>query len=78
MLVGKIANFKTGRARWRATVHYRTDGGLLDVEHWLEELGDIHDLVERGPHWDSIARIEIERVNHCDSSTLTVEQALRL
>ena len=76
--MGKIRNFKTGEARWRATVHYRTDSGLVDVEHWLEEIGDIDELIERGPHWDTVARIEIERVNHCDSPTLTVEQAMRL
>ncbi len=68
----------TETARWRATVYYRSDNGLVDVEHWLEEVGDIEALVEAGPHWDTVDRIEIERVNHCDSPTLTVEQALTL
>jgi hypothetical protein len=64
--------------RWHATVHYRTQNGRLDVHHDLKEIVDLHDLVERGPHWDTIDKIEIVRVNHCDGPTLTVEQSLKL
>lgn len=62
-------------ARWRATVYYRTDSGTVDVQHSLGELADLHDFVEAGPHWDTIERIEIVRVNHCEAVDLTVEQA---
>ena len=62
-------------ARWRAVVWYRTETGLVDVEHWLDEVGDLHDLVEAGPHWDTIEKIEIYRVNHIDSLELTIEEA---
>ena len=65
-----------GTARWRATVYYRTDNGTIDVQHSLGELYDLHDFVEAGPHWDTIERIEIVRVNHIDAANLTVEQAL--
>ena len=64
--------------RWRAVVHYRTENGVLDVEHDLEELGELHDLVELGPHGDTIARIEVLRVNQCTATDLTVEQAAEL
>lgn len=53
----------TGRARWRAVVTYRSAVGPVDVEHWLDELADLHDLVEAGPHWDCIEGIAVERVN---------------
>lgn len=66
------------RIRWQATVHYRTDSGLVDVEHRMSELHEIHDLVERGPHWDTIEKIEILRINHNNSAALTIEQAGRL
>ena len=62
------------RARWRATVIYRTDAGPVDVPMLLEELADLHDRIEKGPHWDTIVKIEIHRVNHIVSPTLTVEQ----
>ena len=61
--------------RWRAVVIYRTDAGPLDVEHFLEELHELHDRVEGGPHWDTIQRIEVQRINHCEDVHLTVERA---
>lgn len=60
--------------RWRATVYYRTARGTVDVSHDLSELADLHNLVERGPHWDTIERVEITR---SVSSRLTVEEAAR-
>ena len=64
--------------RWKATIYYRTDNGTVDVQHELEELHEIDDFVERGPHWDTIERVEIERINHCTSERLTVEQSENL
>lgn len=68
----------TRRPRWRATVIYRCDSGPVDVVHDLHELGEIDDLVERGPHWDTIERIEILRINHVEDAAMTVEQARTL
>lgn len=64
--------------RWKATVTYRTENGPNDVIHDLIELGDIDDLVERGPHWDTIISVRIVRVHHNTSRTLTVEEAAKL
>ncbi len=63
--------------RWKAVVYYRYDAGLVDVDHDLDELGDIHDLVEAGPHWDTIDRIEIRRAELLEGP-LTVEAAEQL
>jgi nitroreductase len=57
--------------RWRATIWYRTDSGLIDVEHTLEELEEIQALVERGPDWYALERIEIV---HIHSEGETIEQ----
>lgn len=65
-------------ARWRATVYYRSELGTIDVQHSLGELEDLHDFVEVGPHWDTIERIEIVRVNHNTAADLTVEQAAKI
>ena len=64
-------------ANWKAVVYYRTEGGLVDVPHDIGELGDIEILVERGPHWDAIDRIEITRTSR-SYETLTIEQAQEL
>jgi hypothetical protein len=29
-------------ARWHAVASYRTDAGKMDVEMYLEEIGDLH------------------------------------
>jgi hypothetical protein len=64
-------------ARWVATVFYRTEAGLVDVQHDISELDEMQDLVERGPHWDAIDHINIVRADGADLS-LTVEEAARI
>lgn len=64
--------------RWAATVHYRADAGLIDVTHDLDEIEDLHDLVERGPHWDTIEQIVIVRAVAGEPLTLTIEEAEKL
>jgi hypothetical protein len=61
--------------RWQAVIYYRTANGTVDVTHDLSEIADLHDLVEHGPHWDTVVKIEVVRINHSDSETLTVEQS---
>lgn len=63
--------------RWKVTVYYRSDSGLLDVVYYLEEIADLHDRVEKGPHWDTISTIRVERINR-QHKGLTVEQACHL
>lgn len=64
-------------ARWRAVVYYATENGTVEVDHWLEELNALHSVVEIGPHWDTIERIEVFRVNHCQGP-ITVEASRKL
>lgn len=64
--------------RWIAVVTYRSDTGPVDVTHDLDELSDLHQLVEAGPHFDTIINISISRINHCDDENLTIESAEKL
>jgi hypothetical protein len=59
--------------RWRAMVYYRTNNGVVSVQHDIEELGEIEELIERGPNWYTIERIEI--VLSDDTDPLTIEEA---
>lgn len=61
--------------RWTAIVWYRTDAGLVDVEHYIEELDMLHDLVESGPDFYTIERIEIRHTQNLDDG-LTIEGSL--
>lgn len=65
------------KPRWIATVTYRTNDGPLDVAHDIEEIADLHELIEAGPSWDTIIKIDIRRVNPIFPD-LTVEVAAKL
>ena len=69
---------KIDNTRWRVVIYYRTYNGLVDVEHRIREIRQLHDIVERGPSWDTIEEIKIFRVNHVESPTLTIEDAEKL
>ena len=64
--------------RWRAVAYYRTASGALDVTFDLEELAELHERIEGGPHWDTIEKIEVFRVDHSTAVDLTGEQAEEL
>jgi hypothetical protein len=64
--------------RWRAAVQYRFDAGSRCVTHDLEEIFELHDLIDKGPYWDTVQKIEILRVNHIDGENLTFEESMRL
>jgi hypothetical protein len=64
--------------RWHVVAHYRTNNGLLDVHHDIEELAELHDLIEQGPNWYCLVRIEITRNYSVDDETMTVESSLTL
>ena len=71
------ADEETRIVRWTADVFYKTETGLVDVRHDLEELHELHDLVERGPHWDTIDHIHVVR-SDLNYQNLTVEGAEEL
>lgn len=72
-----ITREEVATARWKATIYYRSELGELDVEHGIEELEELQDIVERGPDWNAIDRITItlDRKSH---DALTIEQAAGL
>jgi hypothetical protein len=53
-----MADHKKG-ARWIVTISYRGDLGVIDNEFHVEELMDVSRLVEWGPDWNSLIKIEI-------------------
>jgi hypothetical protein len=61
-------------SRWHATIYYRSDTGGVDVEHDIEELEDLHDIVERGPDWNTIDKIVVMLARKC-GERMTLEQA---
>jgi len=48
-----------GDKRWKAVIDYRTDEGVISVEHYFEEISDLHLIVEHGPDWNLLIRCTI-------------------
>lgn len=61
-------------SRWHAVINYRTDSGVVDVHHDLEELEELQNLVERGPDWNTIVDIVIT-LQRRSNDVMTVEES---
>lgn len=66
-------------SRWAATVRYRlNDDAYTEAVHGMEELTELADIIERGPHWDTIIGIEVRLTRPSERGDLTVDEALQL
>jgi hypothetical protein len=65
--------------RWKAVVEYRADDGPKCVEHYFEEISDLHLIVEHGPDWNCLIRCTVT-LNRPDGGEEqnSVEKGLRL
>jgi hypothetical protein len=64
--------------RWIVTVIYRSDQGALDNVFLIEDLDELQSIVERGPDWNALDRIEIRlnpRRQNYDATLEGVETA---
>lgn len=59
--------------RWKVNIHYRHDDGIRPCSFMLEELDDLAEIVEDGPHFATIDKIEI--LYRLSNSPMTVEQS---
>jgi hypothetical protein len=66
-------------ARWIVTSTYRSEHGPVVVDHHIEELYDLPDLIEGGPNWNSLVEVKVVlnplRSTH---SAITMEAAAKL
>ena len=61
--------------RWTAKITYRYDDGLASRLFGVEEIYELHDIVEAGPSFYSIISIEIIPGDRCPK--VTVEEGAR-
>ena len=45
--------------RWKAVIQYRTESGSETVEHYFEEILDLHLIIEHGTDWNRIIRCTV-------------------
>jgi len=48
-----------GNKRWKAVLEYRTGEGPKSVEHYLEEISELHIIIEHGPDWNFLIRCTV-------------------
>ena len=63
------------QGRWKVTLIYRSKVGPVDVEHFVEELDEIADLIEAGPDWNSLIEGRFELARRSEAKSFTVEEA---
>ena len=64
--------------RWKAVIDYSTDEGPKSVEHYFEEITDLHLIIEHGPNWNFLIRctVTLNRPDDGEEQN-SVEKALR-
>lgn len=45
--------------RWKAIIEYRTEEGTESLEHYFEEISDLHLIIEHGPDWNQLIRCTV-------------------
>lgn len=45
--------------RWKAIIEYSDDTGSQAIEHYFEEISDLHTVIEHGPDWNSLIRCTV-------------------
>ncbi len=63
--------------RWTAVLTYRGENGPIEVMHDIEEIEELHDIVDRGPDWNTLIDIRVT-LARCIYPGLTLEQSATL
>lgn len=48
-----------GEKRWKAVIEYAHGNGPINIEHFLEELTELQDIVQHGPDLNTLTRCTI-------------------
>lgn len=48
-----------GAKRWKAVTVYEHSNGAITIEHFLEEISELHAIIEHGPAWNTLVTCTI-------------------
>jgi hypothetical protein len=43
-----------GDKRWKAVLVYRHSNDPITIEHFFEEISELHNIIEHGPDWNTL------------------------
>jgi hypothetical protein len=46
-------------SRWKAMIEYDHQNGPISIEHFFEEISDVHRIIENGPDWNTLIRYTV-------------------
>ena len=74
--MSNVVSLHAGK-RWRAIIVFRTDDGQEQIEHFFEEIADLHQIIEHGPDWNRMIYCVVT-LNRPDDGEIqaSVEKAL--
>lgn len=62
--------------RWIVTATYNSSvHGHIEIEHHVDEIQDVHQLIENGPDWNTLVDIKIVLNPKIRSNYSTIEEA---
>lgn len=67
-----------GDKRWRAVIEYTHQNGPIVIEHFFEEISDLHAIVEHGPDWNTLARCMVTLNRQDDGGAQNSAEQVRL
>ena len=74
---GRMSNVIALRAarRWKAVLEYRARGGQQSVEHFFEEISELHLIVELSPDWNRLIRctVTLNRPDTCKEQNSVIK-----
>jgi hypothetical protein len=53
--VNNVVTLHTDK-RWKAVIEYEHQNGPITIEHYFEEIADLHLIIEHGPDWNTLTR----------------------
>jgi hypothetical protein len=56
--VSNVVNLH-GDKRWKAVTEYAHENGPIVIEHYFEEIGDLHNIIEQGPDWNTLVKCTV-------------------
>jgi hypothetical protein len=56
--MSNVVTLHTGK-RWKAVIEYSSEDGPISVDHYLEEISELHNIIEHGPDWNTLIRCTV-------------------
>jgi hypothetical protein len=75
--VSNVVTLHTDK-RWKAVIEYEHQNGPIKIEHYFEEIADLHLIIEHGPDWNTLTRCTVTLNRHDGGAEQNSEEKSRM